>query len=68
MAESFQLKMKPGFEWSRVLWRTRQSDFCSYCPARIEEDHVPIMLFRGDGHAAQLCDDCIEKYFGIERV
>jgi hypothetical protein len=61
------LKPAPGFDWNHVAWGRPESPpsaLCSYCSAGIDEDDVPLIMFRADGHAAQFCDACIEKWFG----
>ena len=63
-----QLTTKPGFHWSRVAWRAPNSPrraLCSYCHAKIDDDDVPLMLFKSDGSLAQFCERCIEQWFGL---
>ena len=60
----------PGFKWSRVVWGRPDSPssvLCSYCQAHISADAVPLILWRLDGSAAQFCDVCQEKWWGVER-
>jgi hypothetical protein len=37
---------------------------CSYCHGHIDDDDVPLMIWRKDGSMAQFCDSCIETWFG----
>ena len=60
---------KDGFEWRRVTWGrpdSPRSVLCSYCSAAIGEDDVPLIMWKGDGHAAQFCDACQARWFGLE--
>ena len=68
-AVSFQLEPKPGFDWDRVTWGrpdSPRSALCSYCSAVIPEDCVPLIMWKADGHAAQFCDDCQAKWWGMQ--
>jgi hypothetical protein len=42
------------------------SALCSYCSAAIGKDEVPLIMWKNDGHAAQFCDDCMRKWWGLE--
>jgi hypothetical protein len=62
-----KLKAKPGFDWGRVAWGRPDSPvrpLCAYCHAAIDEEAVPLMMWKPDGSMAQFCDDCIETWFG----
>jgi hypothetical protein len=64
------LEPKPGFDWGHVTWGrpdSPRSVLCSYCSASIGEDDMPMRVWKGDGHAAQFCDACIDKWWGFER-
>jgi hypothetical protein len=37
---------------------------CSYCHGALPE--VPLMLWREDGSAMQLCDECVETWITSE--
>ena len=66
---SFQLEPKPGFDWDRVTWGrpdSPRSALCSYCSAVIREDEVPLIMWKGDGHAAQFCDACMKQWWGMQ--
>lgn len=57
-----QLKFRASFDWRRVAWGrpdSPQRALCSYCAGALPE--CPLMLWREDGSAMQLCDDCVEK-------
>jgi hypothetical protein len=41
------------------------SALCSYCSAVIPEDSVPLIMWQADGHAAQFCDECQAKWWGM---
>ena len=62
------LQPKPGFDWNHVTWgkpNSVRSALCSYCSAGIGEDDVPLILWKDDGHAAQFCDACMAKWWGM---
>lgn len=66
MTRRITIKAKPGFDWRLVAWGAPDSPrrpLCSYCHGRIDEDDVPLMLFKDDGSLAQFCDKCIERWF-----
>jgi hypothetical protein len=54
-------------EYSRLVWTEVVSDRCSYCSADIDEDAVPLRLFRSDGKGAVLCDECVHCYVRFAR-
>jgi hypothetical protein len=59
----------PGFDWSRVRWggpNERVAENCSYCGLELEENSVPLMLWKSDGSAARFCDRCQSTYWGIQ--
>ena len=65
---SATLRPKPGFDWGRVTWGrpdSQVSALCSYCSAGIGEDDVPLRMWADDGRAAQFCDACQEKWWGM---
>jgi hypothetical protein len=65
------LEPKAGFDWGRVAWGrpdSPRSPLCSYCSAALDEDAVPLCMWTSDGRAAQFCDDCQEKWFGLDSV
>jgi hypothetical protein len=58
---------KPGFDWTRVTWGrpdSPRSALCSYCSGKISK--MPLVMWKPDGHAAQFCDDCAERWWGKE--
>jgi hypothetical protein len=60
---------RPGFDWSRVTWGRPDSvvsAVCSYCSASISEGDMPLRLWQADGHAAQFCDRCQRRWFGLQ--
>ena len=62
------MRPRPGFDWGRVAWGrpdSPRSAVCSYCFAAIGEDDVPLIMWSADGHAAQFCDACVERWFGF---
>lgn len=68
--EMTMIHPKPGFDWSRVAWGRPDSPVsavCSYCFAAIGENDIPLRLSSEDGHAAQFCDACMEKWWGFQR-
>lgn len=63
------LEPKRGFDWGKVTWGRPDSPvsaLCSYCSASISEDDMPLRVWKEDGHAAQFCDDCQRRWFGLE--
>jgi ribosomal protein L24E len=61
----------PGFDWKRVTWGrpdSPRSALCSYCSAVISDGdgEVPLIMWKNDGHAAQFCDVCQRKWWGLE--
>ena|ERR1700733_8937621 len=65
------LAPNPGFNWQQVSWGgpdEPQAETCSYCDAPIEEDSVPLMIWNADGWGAQFCDDCQERWWGMETL
>jgi hypothetical protein len=66
---SVQLKPKEGFDWAKVTWGRPDSVptvLCSYCSASLPEDDVPLIMWKGDGHAAQFCETCQKRWWGLE--
>jgi hypothetical protein len=64
-----KLTPKPGFDWRKVTWGRPDSPvsaLCSYCSAAIHEDEMPLRVWKEDGHAAQFCEKCQAKWFGLE--
>ena len=60
-----QLRFREGFDRGRVAWGRPDSPvrlFCAYCAAFLEEDSVPLMLWRVDASAARFCDACAEAW------
>lgn len=60
------LAVRPGFDWGRVVWgkpNEPRSEFCSLCFAGIADDDVPLILTKDDGHVAQFCDKCVERWW-----
>jgi hypothetical protein len=55
---------KPGFDWGKVAWGRADSPMRPYCHGKIDDDDVPLMVWRKDGSMAQFCDSCIETWFG----
>lgn len=56
-----------GFDWKHVAWGAPDappSALCSYCSAKIDDDDVPLMLWRPDGGCAKFCLECIKKWWG----
>jgi hypothetical protein len=65
---SFELKPKGGFDWSKVTWGRPDSPvsvLCSYCSASIGEDAVPLIMWTPEHYAAQFCEKCQRKWFGM---
>lgn len=60
---------RAGFDWAHIAWGRPDSPvsaLCSYCSAGIQERSCPLRLYRSDGRAAQFCDDCQRKWWGVE--
>ena len=59
----------PGFDWKRITWGRPDSPvsaLCSYCSAAIGDDDVPLRMWNKEGFAAQFCDACQRRWFGME--
>lgn len=68
MVSAAPLKPKDGFDWNKVTWGRPDSvvsALCSYCSASIGDDEVPLRVWSKEGFAAQFCDLCQEKWFGL---
>ena len=64
-----RLEPKPGFDWGKVTWGRPDSvvsPLCSYCSAVLPNDSVPLIMWLGEGYAAQFCDACQEKWWGMK--
>lgn len=51
-------------EMKHVAWGRADSPrrpFCARCHAHLNEDDVPLMLWRQDGSCISLCDLCTQK-------
>jgi len=64
------MKLAPrlGFDWSKINWGEPDappSALCSLCSSGIDEDEVPLMMWSRDGHAAQFCEACQRKWWGL---
>jgi hypothetical protein len=62
------LSPRPGFDWNHVAWSRSDSamaPFCSYCSAPILDETVPLIVFTKDSHAAQFCDACMTRWWGM---
>jgi hypothetical protein len=63
------LEPKPGFDWAKVTWGRPDSvvsALCSYCSAAIGEDDFPLRMWNVESYAAQFCDRCQKRWFGLE--
>lgn len=68
MTTSPPLQPKSGFDWSKVRWggpRQRRTTRCSYCSNPLDEETVPLILWKSDGSAAEFCDACQETWWGF---
>jgi hypothetical protein len=62
------LSPRPGFNWTAVSWGgpdEPRTDKCSYCDAPLSEDEVPLILWNNDGWAAEFCEACQRKWWGL---
>jgi hypothetical protein len=62
------LKPRAGFNWTQVSWGgpdERRTDKCSYCDAPLTEDEVPLILWNNDGWAAEFCEACQRRWWGL---
>ena len=65
----FELKTKPGFEWTKVNWGrpdSPRSVLCSYCSASLSEDDVPLIVWNKRDFTAQFCAECQAKWWGMQ--
>lgn len=63
-----KLEPKPGFDWNKVVWSKADvppGALCSYCFSAIGEDDTPLRLWSPAGDAAQFCDHCMERWWGM---
>ena len=59
---------KAGFVWMKIQWDAPdeiRTSFCSYCDRPLDEDSVPLIIWREDGWCAEFCDDCERDWFGF---
>jgi hypothetical protein len=64
----FKLRVMSGFDWSRVAWGRPDSPMrplCAYCAGKIDDDDIPLMIWKDDGSCAQFCEKC-DHWFGFE--
>ncbi len=64
-----KLEPLPGFDWSRVKWggaNQRRTATCSYCSEPLDEDQMPLILWKESGDAAEFCERCQRRWWGME--
>lgn len=62
------LSPRNGFDWLLVQWGApdqRRSQTCCYCEAPMGNDEIPLTLWNDMGWAAEFCEACQRKYWGI---
>ena len=62
-----ELTPSAGFEWRKVTWGRADSQvsaLCSYCSASIRDHEIPLRLWT-KSHAAQFCEKCQRKWWGM---
>lgn len=67
---SVKIKPADGFDWKHVAWGHPDSPpaaLCAYCSAGIGNLDAPFMIMRADGHVAQFCDTCAERWWGLKK-
>jgi len=61
-----RIKIRPSFDWRKVVWRRRegsQPGLCSYCQGKIG-GHPPVLCKDEGVLVARFCDICIEAMVG----
>jgi hypothetical protein len=59
------LRFREGFDQTLLQWGAPDesvSNECSVCDAPILEDDCPLRMWRSDGWALVLCDDCVAEF------
>ena len=59
------LRFRPGFDPLLLSWggpNEPHAETCSICDARLDEDDVPLIMWRHDGWCVRLCDACVERW------
>jgi hypothetical protein len=65
------LEPKPGFDWTKVRWTgplAPVDETCSYCGAAIDEESVPLRLWKKDHSAAVFCEGCMQTWWGFQSM
>lgn len=65
-----KLELNPDLDWRQVRWgrpEHQQSWDCSLCGRHIDEDEVPLRMWKNDGSAAVFCSVCAEDVFTVKR-
>jgi hypothetical protein len=62
------LRPKDGFVWMKIQWGAPdqvRTVFCSYCDQPLDDESVPLILWREDGWCAEFCDACQRDWWGV---
>jgi hypothetical protein len=43
------------------------TETCSICDAVLEEEDVPLIMWREDGRCVRLCDACVARWIEVKR-
>lgn len=60
-----RLGFRPEFDPLLLSWGgpdERPTEHCSICETPLNEDVVPLIMWREDGWCVRLCDACIERW------
>lgn len=65
-----KVKVRPGFQWAKVVWRGpgHLASSCSYCRSPIAEGSEPLVLTTRSGCVGAFCTECKTKWFPGETV
>ena len=63
--------MRPNarFNWMQVSWGAPdqiRTETCSYCDAPIDDESVPLIIWRADGWVGEFCEECQRQWWGMQ--
>jgi hypothetical protein len=59
------IRFASEFDPHRIAWgkpNSPRSALCSYCFDTVSDGAIPMILCKPDGHVAQFCERCINRY------
>jgi hypothetical protein len=63
-----KLGFRAGFDPTLLSWggpNEPVTEECSICDAPLNEDDVPLILWRDDGWCVRLCDACSQRWIRV---